>query len=138
MKAYKEYSSFTPNDVFKKDKDGNMIYFPWGEVGSGYIITNKSIKSKIINLEGYRYFIASYKPPIIIPILVLALIISVALAFFSNFEIKIEEIIVLITILLYLLVLFIYNLKIFTVIKTCETITTEDQRRIFKSLETKN
>lgn len=111
----------TPSEfnVFKKDSNNNYIYHKWSW-GSGYIVNNQEKRNKLLNLESYRGFICSYRPPIILPIIILAFIISVGTSFI--FEIEIKQLITFITFILYSISCLIYSYKISLVLKGCKKV----------------
>ena len=112
--------SFTPSksDIFKKDLEGNYIYHKWSW-GSGYIVNDEKKQNQLLNLEGYRGFICSYRAPIILPIVILAFIIGGVITIFTQSNIEIKQLIVLISFILYILSCFIYLGKINKVLKGC-------------------
>ncbi len=55
------------NSLFKEDADGNIIFYPWGILGKGFIIENQSLEYKI------RRFIFKYNMASVICILILSI-----------------------------------------------------------------
>lgn len=121
MKLLKDYS-FSPkkNDIFIVDSEGNIIYqiFSWG---SKYIVNDEDIQNKLLDIEGYRGFVYSYKPPIIFPIIIMAIIIGIPIYFMKpNYDP--QNIIVQLTLILYLISLILYYLKIRYILKDCKVL----------------
>jgi hypothetical protein len=106
--------------IFKKDKEGNYFYYIWRGLGKGYIV-NDSEKRKVLEaLEDYRYLILSYKPPIIIPIIIFSMIIAIGLIFIGKFKIDIQAFVIEMTFILYLLSVLLYLGKIYKILYKCE------------------
>ena len=126
-----KYDSFVPNDIFKKDEDGNTIYFMWGK---GRIVNDPVKQARLVDLEGYKYFILSYKAPIIIPIIMFAVLLSGVILFSTDFKSDMRGLVVYITIVFYLIVVGIYKLKIRNVIKDCKPILSEEKKRILQDV----
>ena len=84
--------------------------FSWSKV---YIITDNQCKERLEKLEQFREFIWEYKPPIIIPIMLVSVLISFGISFFiyNNFE-YIEQLVVWLTIAIYILISTAYYIKI--------------------------
>ena len=112
--------SFIPSksNIFKKDLEGNYIYRKWNW-GTEYIVNDEQKQNQLLDLEGYRGFICSYRAPIILPIIILAFIISGVLTIFTELNIELKQLVVLISFLLYILSCFIYIGKINKVLKGC-------------------
>jgi len=52
---------------FKKGKDGNMLFYPWGIFGKGYILKNKDQE------ENIRRFVVRYYVGFLIPLFLIGL-----------------------------------------------------------------
>ena len=117
MKHLEDYN-FNPSekDIFTINENGEKIYqiFSWGKK---YIISHKSSSDKILELEGYRGFIWSYKPPIIIPIIIFSFIIAIFSIFIGKYEGEMQQLILYITITFYSVFSLIYYLLIRKAIK---------------------
>ena len=129
-----KYNNFIPINIFKKDEDGNNIYFQWGEYGKGYIVNDSQKQAKLVDLEGYKHFIFSYKPPILIPIILLSVLISAGLYYLTDYKLEIRDSIVSITFLIYLIVVIFYILKIRNVLKNCKSISQKSKEQIYKDI----
>jgi len=117
--------------LFKKDREKNDVYFQWGQYGNGYIINDPMKKARLIDLEGYKHFFISNKPPILIPILVFALMIGVGVSFLTDYQGELKGLIGGITVVVYLVSIVIYFLKISRTLKGCERISKEEKEWIF-------
>jgi len=128
-----KYHDFVPKNIFKKDRQNNDVYFQWGEYGNGYIVNDSIKRARLVDLEGYKYFFVSYKAPVFIPLLVFALIISVGLSFFiESTVITFEEILIHCVWILYVIILFIYFMKIRNVTRGCDKISKDEKDWIFR------
>ena len=134
FKGNKTYDNFTPTNIFKKDKDENNVYFQWGEFGNGYIINDPIKKARLIDLEGYKHFFVSYKPPIILPIIVFALIISSGIYFLTDFEGEPKGLMLMTTVVIYLITISIYFYKISKTLRGCQKISKDEKEWIFKNV----
>ena len=123
-----EYDNFVPKNIFKKDREGNDIYFQWGKFANGYIINDPVKKAILINLEGYKHFFVSYKPPIIFPIIVFALIIGIGISFLTDYHGEPKELIFGITVIMYLITIFIYFYKINRTLNGCKKISKDEKK----------
>jgi len=105
-----------PTDIFKEDKYNNKVYklFPWSK---GIIINNLDIQNKLLSIESYKSFIISYKPPIIIPIIIFSFLIGIILHFTKTIDIDISQLIFNISIIFYLLICILYYLKIYFILR---------------------
>lgn len=85
-----KYDNFARNDIFKKDSQGNSVYFMMGQLSPGIIVNDSITQNKLVDLEGYKYFFLPFHknknflksrgliiPPIIIPILVFTFLVLV-------------------------------------------------------------
>jgi len=111
-------SNFNPSSesIFTNDKSGNKIYklFPWSK---GTIIKNAILEKKIVAIEGYKPFLVSYKPPIIIPIIIFSFIIGIVLSFTNIIEMDIKSLIFYITIFLYSVSCILFYAYIYIIIR---------------------
>ena len=41
--------------LFKVDENGRNLFYPWGSLGKGYIVTDKNIEARIRNFIAYYY-----------------------------------------------------------------------------------
>ena len=114
----------------KKDREDNDVYFQWGKYGNGYIINDPIIKARLMNLEGYKHFFISNKPPILIPILVFALMIGVGVSFLTDYEGDLKGLIAGITVVMYLVSIVTYFLKISRTLRGCKKISKEEKEWI--------
>ena len=117
-------------NIFKKDREENTVYFQWGKYGNGYIINDPMKKARLIDLEGYKHFFISNKPPVLIPILVFALMIGVGVSFLTDYQGELKGLIAGITVVMYLMTIVIYFLKISNVLSSCERISKEEKKWI--------
>jgi len=142
------HDNFVPTDIFKKDESGNDIYFMFGKLSKGYIVTDSNTKSRLIDLEGYKYFFfpmiknimalklnfAAIIPPIMFPVIILSFFIVVVLSFSINLEEQnMWVIIFLISTPIYLCMLLIYLFKISNCLNNCETINSEEKKWVYEN-----
>ena len=149
------FNNFVPTDIFKKDREGNNIYFIFGKLGKGYKVEDSKVESRLIDLEGYKYFFfpiiknltilkSGYSfivPPIVIPAFVKAFLVVTVLDL--TMEIGMTEktmwsLLFFITITTYFLSLYIYLGKLKKPLKNCEVISKEDKEWIFSQDEIPN
>ena len=118
------YDDFTASNIFKKDKNNNTIYINNDKC---YIVNDLNKQYKLRNIEGYRYFFQGTRKPVVLflSIIFLGIPISFLLQYFyfPNLDDRITPF--LIGFPIYLLALYIYNLKIKNIVKNCEIITDE-------------
>jgi len=115
MKNLKD-SNFAPTqeDIFKKDSTGNVVY---SFLGRDYPVSNLDIQKKIIELEGYKPFIFSTKPPIFMPIIVIALIVAILASFVFHVTMSLRSIMLYVSIGLYLVAVAVYYLSMYRIIR---------------------
>ena len=102
--------------LFKKDDKGNYLYSVWKGSNKKYIVNNGEKRKQLEKLEEYRYLILSYKPPIIIPIIVFSMLISTGLVFIGKVHIEIEHMMIQITFFIYLTIVILYISKIYAIL----------------------
>ncbi len=142
------YDNFVPNDVFRKDKENNDIYFMFGKFSSGHIVSDSKTKSNLISLEGYKYFLfpsmnnpysikqgfSSIIPPVLYLIILIPFFFIVILSIPFEHELantSILELNLASSLTLYILALIFYFLKIKFSLKTCSLISKEEKEWIF-------
>ena len=131
------YDNFKPTNIFEKDKDNNDVYFMFDSLSKGYIISDIDVKSKLINLEGYKYFffpIFFFISPILIPIILTVFFLQMFLYFVVNIDFlnyTFIELLLYIAFPIYLIILFLYFYKIKTTLKNCSLISKEEKEWIF-------
>jgi len=106
--------------IFRQDKKGNYIYSIWHDSEKGYIVNDSKKRKNLEALEEYRYLILSYKPPIIIPIIIFSMIIAIGLIFIGKFNIDIQTFVIEMTFMLYLISVLVYLSKIYKIVRKCE------------------
>ncbi|WP_072680481.1 hypothetical protein [Arcobacter sp. LA11] len=112
------YDDFTANDIFQKDKDHNTIYL---RKDTAYIINDNLKKKRLQDLEGYRYFFQKK-----VSFFLSYIFVGIPLGGFihSYYFKEINEFLIyfIIGLILHLLLLYMYNNKLTTVLKDCEII----------------
>lgn len=109
-------SNFNPRryDIFKEDDKGNIIYtFLW----KNYIIKSVEKEKKILEIESYKPYILSTKPPIFIPIIVFSFIISICYIFIFNSSSDIKSVVFYNTLGLYIIIISVYYFKIYLLLR---------------------
>jgi len=134
FKGNGKYDNFVPTNIFKKDRDKNDVYFQWGKFGNGYIIDDQETKEKLIDLEGYKHFFVSYKPPVLLPIIIAALIVGIGISFSTDDQDEVKGLMATITVVLYFITISIYFLKITRTLKGCKKISKDEKKWIFENV----
>ncbi len=113
--------NFVPKklEIFKEDKDNDIIYRKWSW-GSGYVVNDEDKQNKLLNIEGYRGFICSYRAPIILPIILLAFMLGGAISLFVETNMNLKQLVVYISFGLYSISCIIYISKINKILKGCK------------------
>ena len=88
--------------------------------GKEYTINNQKCIQKIKELEEYREFIWSYKPPVFFPIFICSAFMTGIICYLIDDFNEVKSYFVLSTIVLYILVSTFYYYKIKKAIKECE------------------
>lgn len=106
------------SDIFQEDSSGNFIYhiFKWD---NGYIVNDKEKQNQLLNIEGYRAFFYSYKPPIMIPIIVVSFLFGIGISFIFKTKYDPQQLILLIAFVLYVVSCFLYYLRIRIILRNC-------------------
>lgn len=66
--------SKTDSRLYKNEQNEQVFkIFSWGKE---YILKSEMAKNKILKLEEYRYILWSYRPPIIIPMIIVSMILA--------------------------------------------------------------
>jgi len=115
----KEKFKYRMNNIFIEDEQKNKIYkiFPWSK---GVIVNDVEIQEALLSIEGYKPFIISYKPPIIIPIIIFSFLISVFLSFTKIVDIDMDYLVFYISISFYILSCCLFFMRIYFIIKKCK------------------
>jgi hypothetical protein len=50
-----DYFKRISDRLFKVDENGRTLFYPWGSLGKGYIVTDKKTEAKIRNFIAYYY-----------------------------------------------------------------------------------
>lgn len=125
----------------------------FGKLSKGQRITQSAVKSRIIDLEGYKYFFfpvvkynsmrngsfSSIIPPIFFPIFLLPFFVIVVISIPLKFDFTMTELFGLIfacALPMYLIAITFYFSKINSALKKCETITTDEKKWIFDNIFT--
>ncbi|MGW8170079.1 MAG: hypothetical protein ACWGHH_08760 [Sulfurovaceae bacterium] len=104
------------NNIFKKDKNGNTTYRAYS-FGGKHIVNDINIQNKLLDIEEYREYIFSYRPIIMMPILVISFAIGVILSFTAKLSLDPKQIMGLIALSLYLMSCVIFYYKIYKILK---------------------
>lgn len=122
------YDNFKPKNIFKKDSHGHDIFF---FLFNGYIINDEKKKNKLIDLMGSRYFYFSYRPPMLLISIFLALFLILPFSFIydlSDYDKK--GLFVYVSVPIYLFFLLIYFFRFVFALKDCEKISKEEKKWI--------
>jgi len=109
-------SNFNPNelDIFEHDSNGNFIYYYFGKK---YTVNSTEQRREILNIEGYKPYILSTKPPIFIVLAVFSLLIfTLSSIMFPELE-SIKFTILYFSFFIYVLIVSFFYLKIYKILQ---------------------